>query len=104
MKPGDLVRYKLSPSGVEGTCLLTEESRGGSDRRMFLGQEELKSKDVLDTRVVHLYPEDILYVYRSGSVTCRGCGRTWNAIWPEGTDELECPDCGELSGYAEGGI
>lgn len=100
MKLGDLVRYKL-PSGIEGTCLLIEEWRGGSGRRMLLGQEELKSEDTLDTRVLHLYPEDILCVYRSGSAACLACGRTWSAVWLEDTEDLECPACGALSGRPE---
>ncbi len=56
---GDLVRYKLRPSGVEGTCLLTEEGESAArGTPMFLGQEWANGRH--GGRSVNLYPEDII--------------------------------------------
>ncbi len=102
-EPGDIVRFKLSPSGYEGTCLLTEEGSAGNGGKMFLGHEELKSKDEVGIRVVHLYPSDVTEILVNGWARCRNtrCGRRWAAVWPHDVGALECPSCGEMSGAPE---
>jgi predicted RNA-binding Zn-ribbon protein involved in translation (DUF1610 family) len=32
----------------------------------------------------------------AGPQECITCGRTWVAVWEEGTGSLECPDCGSF--------
>jgi predicted RNA-binding Zn-ribbon protein involved in translation (DUF1610 family) len=39
--------------------------------------------------------------WQQGAVTCTACGRHWQAVRPYGTEPLECPDCGRMSGRAD---
>lgn len=96
---GDYVKYKLSPSGVPGTCLITEE--GHSKERgtpMFFGHAEGRAG------VVHLYPEDIVEVlsepdgpFAVGPVRCTACGHQWIALRSAQVVMLECPECAEIA-------
>lgn len=33
-----------------------------------------------------------------GHARCPACGHHWIAVYPSGTDPLECPRCGDLAG------
>ena len=37
-------------------------------------------------------------LYQHASVTCPVCTRSWEAIFPIEAFELECPDCGRITG------
>lgn len=34
-----------------------------------------------------------------GEAFCLGCGRTWIAVAPVGTTQLECPECRSMKGH-----
>lgn len=92
---GDFVRYKLSPSGVEGMCVLTEEGHAESTgERMLFGHS--KRKD--EFAAVSLYESDIIEILKVSQAECWSCGREWEAVRPEETIVLECPSCGEQMG------
>ncbi len=92
---GDYVHYKLSPSGIEGSCLLVEEGYSASDGTpMFTGHEDGRN----GLRVVSLYGSDIVDVLVTRRAGCWNCGHGWTAVKPEDTDVLECPSCGEMLG------
>lgn len=36
--------------------------------------------------------------YTSGEASCRRCQHTWDAFVPEGTTQIECPECKTMCG------
>jgi hypothetical protein len=78
---------------VQGTCqLLTGKPRKlvrNNDTGEYLVKNEFPRYQKPLTKDAQLW--------HAASVECAICTHKWVAVWPVGTDKLECPNCSNLS-------